>query len=395
MSPRAHPTVDVLIPVYGQFDLVVAAIESVLGSTQQTKFEVHVIDDASEDLDLCATLKAKRLLEHVKLSRHDRNLGYTATCNLGITRNPDRDVVLLNSDATVFGDWLDRLRRTAYADKRIGTVTPLTDYAGISSYPRWLQANDELPDMPWDELDSLCSLTNSGSWIPAPTCIGFCMYLRRDCLNDVGPFDEYNFAEGYGEENDFCQRAAQKDWMSVLAMDTFVAHRGGCSFGDRKAELVPRAVARVARMHPTYLTQVEEFITWDPVRPYREGLDLARLKRINHGNGRLFLIPSCRQMMSTRFLASRWASKYQGSVELVGKLSRAGDVRLEYPGSQANFPNLPSLSLTGPTRRLSSALQACGIAQVSPHVGLAARRGSMRYLLEECRRAGVSVNWWW
>jgi GT2 family glycosyltransferase len=34
------------------------------------------------------------------------------------------------------------------------------------------------------------------------------MYIRRTCLDEVGLFDAERFGRGYGEENDFCRRAA-------------------------------------------------------------------------------------------------------------------------------------------------------------------------------------------
>jgi GT2 family glycosyltransferase len=39
---------------------------------------------------------------------------------------------------------------------------------------------------------------------------GFCMYIKRACLRDVGVFDTEVFRRGYGEENDFCLRAARR-----------------------------------------------------------------------------------------------------------------------------------------------------------------------------------------
>ena len=42
------------------------------------------------------------------------------------------------------------------------------------------------------------------------------MYIRRDSLNAVGLFDTEHFGKGYGEENDFCQRAAAAGWRNCI-----------------------------------------------------------------------------------------------------------------------------------------------------------------------------------
>ena len=57
------------------------------------------------------------------------------------------------------------------------------------------------------------------------------MAVRRAAAESLGFFDEAAFGRGYGEENDFCRRAALAGWRNVLCEDAFVVHRGGQSFG--------------------------------------------------------------------------------------------------------------------------------------------------------------------
>jgi GT2 family glycosyltransferase len=57
------------------------------------------------------------------------------------------DVVLLNSDPVVTHAGLDKLRRCADSDPRIGTITPFSNNAEILSYPRFCQ-NNPAPDDP-------------------------------------------------------------------------------------------------------------------------------------------------------------------------------------------------------------------------------------------------------
>ena len=60
------------------------------------------------------------------------------------------------------------------------------------------------------------------------------------------------FAQGYGEENDFCIRARHLGWRHVAVPGVFVAHVGGQSFGTAARHLQARNTSLLERMHPGY-----------------------------------------------------------------------------------------------------------------------------------------------
>ena len=64
-----------------------------------------------------------------------------------------------------------------------------------------------------------------------PTGIGFCLYLRHDAVQATGLLRADIFAQGYGEENDWCLRARQAGFTHRAATGAYVAHIGGVSFG--------------------------------------------------------------------------------------------------------------------------------------------------------------------
>ena len=66
---------------------------------------------------------------------NDANLGFVKRVNLGLRRCSDKEVVLLNSDAIVFGDWPDRLVSHAKRDPTIATITPMSNNSTICNYP--------------------------------------------------------------------------------------------------------------------------------------------------------------------------------------------------------------------------------------------------------------------
>lgn len=278
-QPMPQQPVDVIVPVYRGLDDTRNCIESVLASPCRTHWQLVVINDASPEPEVTTWLREKAAQEpRITLLENEENLGFVGTVNRGMALNTAHDVLLLNSDTVVANDWLDRIRQAAYGDARIASVTPFSNNATICSYPRFCEGNDLPPGMDTAAIDALCARTNPGQVVDVPTGVGFCMYIRRDSLNAVGLFDTEHFGKGYGEENDFCQRAAAASWRNLHLLDTFVLHTGGVSFGESKSPRERAAMETLRRLHPRYEADVMAFVQADPARTARLALDVARLQ---------------------------------------------------------------------------------------------------------------------
>ncbi len=109
-------------------------------------------------------------------------------------------------------------------------------------------------------LAALARRANGGAVVDIPVGVGFCMYIRRDCLDAVGLLRADVFAQGYGEENDFCLRARHLGWRHVAAPGVFVAHVGGQSFGAAASHLRARNSVLLERMHPGYAGLIQRHV---------------------------------------------------------------------------------------------------------------------------------------
>jgi GT2 family glycosyltransferase len=271
--------VDVVIPVYGDFDATKACIDSVIAS-RTGDFDIVVIDDASPFAELTDHLNRLAAAGAITLLRHESNLGFAAAANRGLGLHAGRDVVLLNADTLVFGDWLGRLKAVAYSRHDVATVTPMTNNGTIASYPSggdFEFSPDEARAM--DRLAAASAKSNGP--IEIPVGVGFCLYLRRDCLDRIGRFDGVTFGKGYGEESDYCMRARRAGWRNLLAPGVFVHHRGGRSFGKRREALLERGGRLIEQRHPHYHATIHKFIAADPVKLLRRRLDERRLMAAN------------------------------------------------------------------------------------------------------------------
>ena len=276
----ADPTVDIIVPVYRGVEETLQSLRSVLASRNPaTPFELIAILDNPGDADMQRALEAQQASTPFTLLRNERNLGFVRTVNRGMALHPDRDVLLLNSDTEVSSDdWLDRLRAAAYAEPHTGTATPFSNNATICSYPRFSRDNPLPAGHTVETLDALCRRLLAGRTVEIPVAVGFCMYIRRDCLAQTGEFDAETFGLGYGEENDFCMRAARFGWTHVLAAAVFVRHLGGLSFQGNTSKLIRENSEKLNAKHPEYPALVDSFLRRDPIRPLRRELDWARLE---------------------------------------------------------------------------------------------------------------------
>lgn len=280
-SPRVEqrPMIDVIVPVYRNFELTRRCIESVLHSDIGVAFELIVINDCSPDPALAEWLEQAAADGRFTLLKNDFNRGFVQTVNRGMALHPERDVVLLNSDAEVVNDWLDRLQAAAYSEVGIGSVTPFSNNATICSYPVSC-ADNELPEgFDLAALDTVFRETNPGCKVDLPTAVGFCMFIRRACLEQSGPFNAELFGRGYGEENEFCMRSAELGWRHVLAADVFVRHEGGVSFAETQSENQRIGRKALLGVYPQYDLVIRQHVEEDPAAGLRFAADLALSRR--------------------------------------------------------------------------------------------------------------------
>ena len=146
------------------------------------------------------------------------------------------------------------------------------------SFPVPFEEN-ELPEgLDVAKMDALCAKANPGVLADIPTGVGFCLYIRRALLDDIGVFDERRWGRGYGEENDLCLRASHKGWRNVGAYDVFVFHEGSVSFGKEKWAIILKNQAVLDSLYPDYSPLIQRYRLQDPQREARNRLARELLK---------------------------------------------------------------------------------------------------------------------
>jgi GT2 family glycosyltransferase/glycosyltransferase involved in cell wall biosynthesis len=257
IKPRAV-TADIVVCVHNALDDVTRCLASI-GTWTDARHRLIVVDDASEAACRDELRRFAAASPAITLIRNEERQGYTKSANLGLRLSSAPLVVLLNSDTIVTPRWLERLIECAYSDPRIGIVGPLSNAATFQSIPEirdagggW--ATNPLPDgwEPRHVADALATISPR-AYPRAPQVNGFCFAIKRAVIDAIGYFDEDGFPDGYGEEIDYCFRAAKAGFELALADHAYVFHAKSRSYGsDRRRALVDAGMDVLERKHRSF-----------------------------------------------------------------------------------------------------------------------------------------------
>lgn len=256
---EARP-VSVVVPIHNAAEALERCLASLVRNTN-SQCHLILVDDGSTDSAVAHLLDRQTGRFDVTVLRHESPLGFAAAVNRGLRETEGGDVVLLNSDTEVPPRWLQGLTVAAHCDPAVATATPLSNNAGLFSMPTPRLPNPLPAGLDPDDVGRLIDRSSLRRYPPTPSGGGFCLYIKREALEAIGPLDAVNFPRGYGEESDWCMRAGQAGWSHVIDDATFVFHRRGESFGAERARLGQAAEATIARRHPTYPDLIRSFVS--------------------------------------------------------------------------------------------------------------------------------------
>jgi glycosyltransferase involved in cell wall biosynthesis len=354
-----HP-VDVIVPVRGNAALAARCVASVLASRNVQPCEVIVVGDADALRGFSATPGDG---QHVTVSRQDRSLDYAGTLNRAFALHRDRDVVVLQADAEVAGNWLDRLVEHGRIPGT-GIVGTFTNAAGSATYPQ-PNARNALPQgCPVESLATLFARTNPGDAAEVPAMFGPCLHIVRACIDAVGEMKAVATDDGHASEIDFALRARAAGFAARIAGDVFVSNDGEGSFGSRAMRVETHAATpTLAHVHPEIADPLHAAAASADVRMLAGRVDLARLAAsprpaivfVSHAWG-----GGIRRHMDdlTALLAERADVLYLEPAD-------ADTVRLHWPHAGEHFEAWFRLPADLPA--LAETLRAIGVARLHFH----------------------------
>jgi len=212
-----EPLLSIIIPHRDTPELLDACLCSIIANTQKN-CGIVVVDDGSEEDGLPG------FWPNVELVRLRPSAGFTKAVNVGLAEARGRHYVLLNSDMTVSGGWLEALLESLECNPRVGIAGAQVRDAydrnfiscgGATAPAKHRQGWADRGDLQEPRVDE-------DDYLPFA-----CVLIRGECRREVGLLDEQ--FRVYCSDSDYCYRAKAAGWRLCYQPKSVVYHDAGAT----------------------------------------------------------------------------------------------------------------------------------------------------------------------
>ena len=235
----------IIIVNYRTYELTRQTIESVINQDIDFNYDIHVVDNASNDGSLQKLQEDFKDNGFVKFTENQQNSGFANANNLAIKQTSSQYVLLLNSDTQLKGDCLSLCYGYIQENPQIGALgckillpDGTLDKACKRSFPdvnvsfyRMIGLSFLFPRSKRFGRYNLMYL-DENKIHEVDSLSGAFMMVRRDAIREIGILDEDFFM--YGEDIDWCYRFKEAGWKVIYYGKAEITHFKGGSGRESK-----------------------------------------------------------------------------------------------------------------------------------------------------------------
>lgn len=212
----AAPRLSAVIVNYCQWKETASLVRQLRSAAAmgQGDVEIMVVDNRSPPHP---SMRKLRRWSGVSLRRWGRNRGYARAVNEGCRLSQGRWLLVLNPDVTLNEGFVEGVLALA---EQLGAEDSRAGIVGfqLRNSDGSCQLSAGVFPTLWGTLAGLCRPRSRRKYqhisgperVQVPWVTGCCLLIRRECLEDLGGFDEDFFL--YYEDVDFCRRAQARGW---------------------------------------------------------------------------------------------------------------------------------------------------------------------------------------
>ena len=267
LLPNEKPRVSIIILTRDLVEMLRPCIESILGQTTYSNFEIVIVDNGSQDQGTLSFLTAIARDPRLRLLRREEEFNFGRLNNFAVGTVESEFVALLNNDLTIINpEWLGEMvsqalqpgvgavgARLIYPNDTIQHAGVILGGGGVAAH-----AHKGLPRANHGYF-SRAILVQEVSAVTAA-----CMVVRRNAYLEAGGFDETHLKIAFNDV-DFCLRLRQRGYRIVYTPYAELYHAESASRGlEDTVAKNSRFEAEIKYMHDTWGDALRQDPAYNP-----------------------------------------------------------------------------------------------------------------------------------
>jgi GT2 family glycosyltransferase len=221
-----NPKVAIIVCSYNQWILLEKCLKSLKEKTEYKNYKTYLVDDSGTGK---IAKEIKKRSKGIKIIINKENRGFSGANNVGTKRalkeyNPDYILLLSDDTEIVEKYWLRKMIEVAEKNEKVGILGCRTIYPDRTL--QWFAKKGRIyPFMEAGHIEKSEEILKNQE---VPEILGACFLIKKEVIEKIGLLDE-KFNPAYGEETDYCYRAAKKGFHFMYVGETEIIHHGASS----------------------------------------------------------------------------------------------------------------------------------------------------------------------
>lgn len=232
-----NPGIDIILPTYNNATLTCRYLDSLEKHAGAIAPIVLWVDNGSTEHEHDRVLERLLGMRDIpfRAYRHNERLGFVRAVNIALAATTQEFTVIQNNDVEIFTDVYPRMVRALTERPKTGLVGPIS----TSGWQCWERLSSMIGDRTVQALRDqqtdaararyLADTQKQGHITIGSMLAFFCVMGRKSMFDAVG-FLDLEYGDGFGDDDDYCERIKASGRSLELLTDCLVFHKHRSTF---------------------------------------------------------------------------------------------------------------------------------------------------------------------